>query len=222
MGKKFSGDIVAWRCRFLWEIVLSNKEEIVQIDETCVNAGHSKSETWTDDTTRGTMKTPIWKANRLILLHTGASNGFVPGAMLLFASKKTGDYHKEMTADRFLNWFETALLPNLTNKSVIVIDNAPNHCMQSNNAPTTASRKNDISEWLQKNKIPGVQENMKKAELVELVKIHNPRFVSYILKLAAARGHKVLRLPPYCHFSAIEEVQARIKEYVADNSKTFN
>ena len=125
------------------------------IDEIWVNADHSKSEAWTDDTTKGIMKTPFGKENRLIFLHAGTSNGFVPGAMLLFASKKTDDYHEEMTVNRFLNWFETALIPNLTNKLIIVIGNALYHRMQSNRATTTASRKNDISEGYRRTTIPG-------------------------------------------------------------------
>ena len=91
-----------------------------------MNASHSKSKGWTDNTLEGTMTVPIGKGGRLVL-HAGTSKGFVPNALLMFRSKKTGDYHEEMDHNRFCKWFEEQLLPNIDPNSVIVIDNAPYH-----------------------------------------------------------------------------------------------
>lgn len=59
-------------------------------------------------------------------MHIGSDTGFVEGGLLTFESQHTGDYHEEMTAEVFENWFESVLdlvVPN----SVIVMDNAPYH-----------------------------------------------------------------------------------------------
>ena len=163
------------------------------------------------------MKVPIGKGSRLILLHAGGFHGFVPGAMLLFKSKSTRDYHEET------RWFKEALLPNLKPNSVIVMDNAPYHSVQLHKPPTAKDRKHVIFQWLLENRVPGVSAEMNKAELVELVKLYKPRFCTYeIDTIAAANGHTVIRLPPYhCHFNSIELIWAQVKGYVAANNKTF-
>lgn len=218
------GDIVAWRCRFLREIIKKSPKDVVWLDETWVNAGHCKERAWTDDSLQGTMKTPVGKGKRLILLHAGTEEGFIPNAMLLFTSKKSEDYHEEMTAAVFKNWFEKCLLPNIRKNSIIVMDNASYHSTKLNKAPTTCSRKNDVIEWLNKNNIQGFSEEMSKPELLEIVKIHKERLCKYeVDEIAEKHGHTVIRLPPYhCHFNAIELVWADIKGYVAKHNTTFN
>lgn len=229
--KKFSGrravmersEIVAWRGRFLREILNISPEKVVWLDETWVNAGHTKSLAWTDDTVAGTFKATIGKGSRLILLHAGSVHGFVPGAMLLFRSKSTRDYHEEMNGKTFTNWFKSTLLPNISANSVIVMDNAPYHSVQLNKAPTMKDRKDIILKWLVENDVPGVSADMTKAELIQSVKFYKPRFCTYeIDSIATAHGHIVIRLPPYhCHFNSIELIWAQVKDYVAENNTTF-
>ena len=163
---------MAWRGTFLREIIKVSPENIVWIDETWFNAGHTKTRAWTDDSIAGTMKVPIGKGSRLILLHAGGFDGFVPGAMLLFKSKSTRDYHEEMNDATFTRWFKEALLPNLKPNSVIVMDNAPYHSVQLHKPPTAKDRKHVIFQWLLENRVPGVSADMNKAELVELVKLY--------------------------------------------------
>lgn len=228
--KKFSGrkvlmergDIVAWRCRFLRELVSVNPEKVVWIDETWVNVRHARSVAWTDDTRYGTMSVPTGKGGRLIIVHAGSMNGFVPGAMMMFQSKKTVDYHEEMNADKFKDWFVTRLLPNVSPGSVFVMDNAPYHSVQLNKAPTSGTRKDEMVNWLNRNNIR-FEENMRKAELLELVRRYKPQKTQYeIDSLAENHGHKVIRLPPYhCHFNAIELIWAQIKTDVAERNKSF-
>lgn len=216
------GDVVAWRCRFLRELVRVNPENVVWIDETWVNVRHSRSIAWTDDTRHGTMNVPTGKGGRLIIVHAGSMNGFVPGAMMMFQSKRTVDYHEEMNADKFKDWFVTRLLPNVSPGSVFVMDNAPYHSVQLNKAPTCSARKDEIVRWLSVNNIQ-FEEKMRKAELLELVRRNKPLKTLYeIDSLAENHGHRVIRLPPYhCHFNAIELVWAQIKADVAEQNKTF-
>ncbi|XP_054267245.1 uncharacterized protein LOC128989381 [Macrosteles quadrilineatus] len=216
-------DIVAWRCRFLREVKDLNFDKIVWLDETWVNTGHTLARGWTDETTEGTLAAPIGKGSRLILLHAGTSEGFVPNCCLLFSSKKTTDYHEEMNHDKFFKWFTESLLPNLSTPSVIVMDNAPYHSKILDKAPTQANKKTEIQEWLSEHNIQ-FEEHLRKAELLELSDRYKPTTPKYLIdEMAKAQGHKIVRLPPYhCHFNAIEMVWAQVKGHVARNNKAFN
>lgn len=215
-------DIVAWRCRYLSSVKQKDFTQIIWLDETWVNASHSESKGWTDNTLEGTMTVPIGKGGRLIVLHAGTSKGFVPNALLMFRSKKTGDYHEEMDHNRFYKWFEEQLLPNIDPNSVIVMDNAPYHTVQIDKAPTMSSKKSAMIEWLERHGVQAGPE-LKKGELLDMVLAHKPRFPIYkIDELAKSHGHEIIRLPPYhCHFNCIEMIWAQLKGHVARNNKKF-
>ena len=228
--RKFSGrkvimersDVAAWRCRFLRQIKDENFDNIIWLDETWVNAGHCLKQGWTDESLQGTMLTPIGKGERLIICHAGSSKGFVPNSLLLFKSKKTGDYHEDMDHDKFFGWCSETLLNNLEEPAVIVMDNAPYHSKQIDKAPTSKDKKADILAWLDRKNIQSTTD-LKKSELLELVKWHKPQNKRYFVdELIESRGHKVIRLPPYhCHLNAIELIWAQVKGYVAENNKMF-
>ncbi|KAJ4442360.1 hypothetical protein ANN_03946 [Periplaneta americana] len=48
------------------------------------------------------------------------------------AGRATRDYHGQMNSTNFERWVNTQLLPNLPEKSVVVMDNAPYHSIQEN------------------------------------------------------------------------------------------
>ena len=67
----------------------------------------------------------------MIVVHAGGSDGFIPGDLLTFKSGcSTGDYHNDMNADNFTRWLREQLIPNLPDKSVVVLDNAAYHNIQ--------------------------------------------------------------------------------------------
>lgn len=136
-------DIILRRISFLREAKkIENWENIVFIDETWLNANHTLSRSWTDDTQASTSKVPMGKGARLIICHAGSAKyGFVENGLLAFESKTTTDYHKEMNAATFPEWFKNILLPGLPEPSVIFMDNAPYHSVQLNKAPTQANKK---------------------------------------------------------------------------------
>ena len=91
------------------------------------------------------MLSPCIRGQRLIVTHAGSKDGFIPGARLIHkAALSTGDYHNEMNAKNFTKWLEEMLLPNLDGPSMIVMDNASYHSMQSYKCPTSNTRKADI------------------------------------------------------------------------------
>jgi transposase len=214
-------DIVNWRCNFLRSIWKEDLNKVVFLDETWINAGHTVKNTWTDGTLQSSRKEPTGKGGRLIIIHAGSSSGFVPNCLEIFQSKKTSDYHEEMNSTKFKEWF-LKLLNNIEPGSTIVMDNAPYHSVQLNKAPTQASTKMMICEWLQRNEIP-FENALRKSELLEIVKKNSDGTRKYeIDELAKERGHKVIRQPPYhCHFNPIELIWANIKGKVASRNKTF-
>ena len=105
-------------------IRLENKT-IIYTDKTWVNAHHTEEYVWVDSDGKGGWKVPSRKGKRLIVLHAGSAEGWVPGADLMFRSKtNSADYQEEMNSEHFMEWFTKQLLPNIPDNAVIVVDNA--------------------------------------------------------------------------------------------------
>lgn len=78
-----------------------------------MNAGDVANRVWSDKTVQSSRDAyfqglstgavnPTGKGRRLIVCHIGSENGFVPGGLLCFESKKnTADYHDEMNSNTF-------------------------------------------------------------------------------------------------------------------------
>ncbi|XP_025192636.1 uncharacterized protein LOC112592697 [Melanaphis sacchari] len=202
-------------------------------DETLVNAGDVNSKVWVDKTVTSARVAsseglstgainPTGKGKRLIVSHIGSEDGFVPGGLLCFESKKnTQDYHDEMNGDSFRDWLE-GVLPKLKDNAVIVMDNAPYHSVKIEKCPTTNWRKADIIAWLQ-SKGEQVDNTMLVIELLDQVKKLKPLYNNYVIdEMVKANNKIVLRLPPYhCELNAIELAWAIVKKHVKDNNKTF-
>jgi transposase len=216
------GDIAALRNVFLQKINGQDLMNIVWVDETWVNANHSRSKGWTDDSLLGTMSIPTGRGGRLIICHARTASGFVCNALLLFKSRKTGSYHEEMDGATFAKWFKEQLIPNIPANTVIVMDNAPYHSVQVDRAPTNANRKQDMIDWLVRHGVVA-DHTMSKGRLLGLIHCNKPITPLYhIDEVAKSYGHEVIRLPPYhCHFNPIEIIWSYVKGYVADNKKKF-
>lgn len=218
---KEKGEIVAWRRRFLRQIKKYRQEgrKLYFLDETWVNAGHTVSKVWKDSTiltprqafvnglTTG-LKDPSGKGSRLIVLHIGSDDGFVENGLLLFQSKKTGDYHEEMTADVFEDWFRE-ILGRLDDNAVIVLDNASHHSRKIEKTPNTRTKKADIQAWLT-NKSIVYEPDMIKDELLDLVR-------------GAAVAPKLIidENGYHCELNPIELIWGQVKGEVPRNNKTF-
>ncbi|XP_060846254.1 uncharacterized protein LOC132925915 [Rhopalosiphum padi] len=228
-------EIILWRRRYLKDIKRYREEgrPIYFLDETWVNAGDVNSKVWVDKTVTSARVAsseglstgainPTGKGKRLIVSHIGSEDGFVPGGLLCFESKKnTQDYHDEMNGDSFRDWLE-GVLPKLKDNAVIVMDNAPYHSVKIEKCPTTNWRKADIIAWLQ-SKGKQVDNTMLVIELLDEVKKLKPLYNNYVIdEMVKANNKIVLRLPPYhCELNAIELAWAIVKKHVKDNNKTF-
>ncbi|CAG9090741.1 unnamed protein product [Plutella xylostella] len=211
-------DLVKLRVSFLRKMnKITDWDNVVFIDETWLNSNHTVPQSWTDDTKASCSNVPMGKGGRLIICHAGsAGGGFVDNALLAFESKSTKEYHEEMDAVKFKEWFATSLLPNLPHKSIIIMDNAPYHSIHIDKPPTQANKKADIVAWLERHGIEA-DLNSLKAELLQLVRENKPTTPRYeIDELAQEHGHTVIRTPPYhCQYNAIELIWAQVKGYAA-------
>jgi len=219
-------DLVAKRHTFLSKVtkLRLTGRKFIYLDETWLNSNHTVSYCWIDSDSNGGMKVPSGGGNRLIILHAGSEDGFVPNGLLCFTSKNTTDYHEEMDGVKFRKWFEDQLLPNIPPNSVILMDNASYHSMTINKIPNISTKKKDIQEWLTARDIP-FDPKMIKPQLIEIVKEVSYCYpTKYIIdEIAAAHGHEVLRIPPYhCEFNATELIWAQLKGAVARKNNQFN
>ena len=127
-----------------------NGFRLVYIDETWIDTAYTAKRCWQSKDTDSVLS-PCNRGQRLIVVHAGSEDGFIPGARLIYkAALSTGDYHNEMNAKNFTKWLEEMLLPNLDGPSAIVMDNTSSHTMQSDKCPTSNTRKANIQVLTQK------------------------------------------------------------------------
>ncbi|XP_050503419.1 uncharacterized protein LOC126882497 [Diabrotica virgifera virgifera] len=169
------------------------------------------------------LKPPTARGPRFVLLHAGGKDGFINGAELTFLAKKnTADYHDEMDGPLFENWFKTKLLPNIPDKTVIVMDNAAYHSRKFKRIPNNSNNKEEIKEWLRSKDIY-FEEDYLKSELLDVVAHFKSQYDERIVdKIAKSKNVKLLRLPPYhCELNPIELVWSEIKRFLARHNTNF-
>lgn len=90
-------EIIVWRRRFLRDLKRYREEgrHVYYLDETWANAGECTNKTWIDKSVTSHRDAfhkelitgspnPSGKGKRLIVLHIGSEDGFVPGGLLSF------------------------------------------------------------------------------------------------------------------------------------------
>ncbi|XP_054718492.1 uncharacterized protein LOC129227896 [Uloborus diversus] len=207
--------------------------KIYYMDETWLNAGHTLDKVWTDTCVESSkqaflsglstgLKAPSGKGERLIITHIGSAAGFLQQGLLLFKSNKNKDYHKDMDAACFEDWFKN-ILPHLEPNSVVVMDNAKYHCRREEKFPNTKSRKQEIIDWLKSKNIISDEGDLLIAELLNLVKADKSRFEKFAInEIASHNNVTILKLPPYhAELNPIELIWSQVKGFVAKENKTF-
>ena len=143
--------ILEWRHDYLIKIrdLRRSGRNIIYLDETWVDNNLTFAKCWQSESEIG-VQTTVHAGNRLIVVHAGSVNGFVENALLAYkAGSASGDYHGQMNGDNFEKWVRAKLTPNLPPSSVIVLDNAPYHCVQLDRVPTRSALKSSMVTWLQ-------------------------------------------------------------------------
>lgn len=190
---------------------------IIYLDETWYDTHDVTKKGWQMDDKICTLNVPASRGKRIIILHAGSASGWVNGALLLSAknmSNCSADYHQDMNACLFEKWFEDQLLPNITEGSVIVMDNAPYHSRQKELIPCSNTRKGDIQMFLSKHNI-SYPEKATKDALLKIIKLHTFNKTYFIEEMAKMKNCEVLRLPPYyCTLNPIELMWSSLKRYI--------
>ena len=199
---------------------LGVKRPEVYLDESYVNKNHSSDWTWYSQEDGPWVQKPTGVGERLVLMNAITESGWVPGAQCVFkASRKTGDYHGQMNGEMFQKWFANQLLPNIPPHSLIILDNASYHNVLSpSSAPLATSKKEKIFFWLTSNGTP-CSPDLLKAELVELLQKTNVQPTYLLDEMAQAKGHDVVRTPPYHpELQPIEICWGVVKNHVGKNN----
>ncbi|XP_045504987.1 uncharacterized protein LOC123701527 [Colias croceus] len=215
-------DIVVWRAKYLRTMkrLRETGKPVVYIDETYIHTAHEVNKCWQGPGEPGVSKA-ISLGERYIIVHAGSREGFVENCLLSYTTKSiSADYHHDMNRENFTKWAKEKLLPNLSQPSVIVLDNASYHSTRINKPPNSSDKKDTLKKWLEDNGIE-YPDNALKPELLSLVKRNKKEPVFEINQIFEEHGHTVLRLPPYhCDLNAIEMIWSLVKRQVA--SKNVN
>lgn len=249
-----SSSVAGKRAAYLQKIHFYRRNgwHIYFVDETWCGANHHRQHGWLEKIEdsfrdnfdvyrsgvqavggyRGGFLVPSGAGKRVIILHIGSKNGFLDGSLKCFIGKKgSADYHDEMNAAHFEEWFRE-VLHKLPSKSVIVIDQAPYHTMidPERRNPTSSWRKADIIQWMVKRNISLPMdtesfEHLTKPYLLQLClpyKFEKSYLLEKITEDIRGSDVKLLWLPvAHCEFNAIEYVWAYVKKKVAELNTTF-
>lgn len=214
-----SREISGWRVRYLTKIEECRRQNrsIFYLDETWYDTHDTVKKGWTDGTGKCRIDVPPSRGKRIIILHVGNENGFIPGALLLSAKdirEALVDYHENMTAELFQEWFKKTLLPKLPPQSIIVMDNAKYHSAQMKTIPNSNSNKATIMDFLHEHDLY-YEETYTKKQLLEVLRTRTYDKEYVIDNEAIKHGHEVVRLPPYhCVFNPIELIWGQLKSHI--------
>jgi transposase len=152
------------------------------------------------------IQTNVNSGNRLIMLHVGGINGFVPNSQLVYkAGSVAGDYHGQMNSANFEKWVVGKLVPSLPPHAVIALDDSPYHCIQVDKPPSAYTLKSDMISWL-RNSCVDCNASMRKDSRYKLIVPLKPKEKDFKLgRILSDYEHTVVRLPPYmCDLNPIE------------------
>ena len=124
----------------------------------------------------------------------------------------SGDYHKNFNGENFARWWKTQLLPNLTQPSLIIMDNAAYHRAPPSDHPNiTRLKKHEVVAELRRRNIP-FDEHDFVLHLKLILRQELAKIPPYVVSLAREAGHTVLFTPPYhSDLQPIELLWAHIK-----------
>jgi hypothetical protein len=97
---------------------------------------------------------PVSRGKRIVILHAGSDKGWIEGCLLLSAKNIKNcslDYHEDMSANVFEDWFENTLIPKLNKNFVVVMEHASYHSRLLHKIPNTSNTKAELMEFLYSN-----------------------------------------------------------------------
>ena len=115
---------------------------------------------------------------------------WIPNTISYFTPKNTSNYHDEMIAEHFEDWFAYKLLPNVRPNSLIIMNNASYHSRRSEPVPVKSWTKKKMQKRFRHKGI----EFPPKAKKVEIFSIMSglnptPRYAVDDMEAAAGQLH---------------------------------
>ena len=203
------------RHTYLYELVNFRNEGFVPVylDESFLHHYHGQQFSWFDE--GDFLERPSGKGRRWCFIHAIAPGGLLPQCSMIFEGKKcTGDYHGSFNFEVFYGWFQKQLLPNLPDKSCVVMDRATYHMVPEERLILAQMKKTEIQQWLTNNKIHW-EEHWLKPKLLKTIE-HSIDRTPLVQKEAQRNGHKLLILPVHHpELNPIEIVWAIVKNKCA-------
>lgn len=121
------------------------------------------------------VKKPILKGDALMIVLAATNEGFIKNGLLIFKSeRKTGDFHDKMNSSNYIKWHNNKLIPNLPNKSLLVLDNASYHNVLGEKHTTSGTTKSETVNWLSERNIQ-VDAKLTEPEPFKLIKPLNDK-----------------------------------------------
>ena len=211
----------------------------IYLDESYVHRNHSRGFSWFNlaDDLLATVRGKSGKGERMVLL-TGITEefGMLNGndTLLFFKAKqRTGDYHKNMDNDRFIDWMVDDLFlacASLGLEAWLVMDNASYHLnpAPSSVVPSAWTNKDEAYIFLdkcniehRKGRVPrGYNLNALKVIAHAWLKVNaKDKGIGYNISraglLCREHGHHILLTPPYHpELQPVEELWRDVKMYV--------
>jgi len=185
--------------------------KLVYLDESFLHHYHGLQFSWFSETEGDYLERPAGKGRRWCFIHAMLQTGLIANALYIFEAKNsTGDYHNMFNAQHFQEWWMNQLMPNLPDKSVVVIDRATFHLVPEEQIIPAAMKKIELQTWLTQKQVPW-EEHWLKPQLIEQVDASIDK-TPIVQKLAEQKGHKILLLPVHHpELNPIETIWAIVK-----------
>ncbi|XP_012135352.1 uncharacterized protein LOC105661840 isoform X3 [Megachile rotundata] len=193
-------NIVSLRSKYLEAILYCRNDDknIIYIGKTSVDNTLYFRECWEGQENKKPVKN-VSSPHRFNIVHAAGMNGFIRGAELVFESFTTGNYSGQMHTTNFEKWLIEKLLPNISQKSVIIMDDVP-WFVQLSKPPSKYSTNKEMIQWLADNNISHGSD-MRKYQLYELIERNKKLEKSFkIDETLRLHGHSILRIPPNMSF----------------------
>lgn len=186
---------------------------IIYLDESFLHHYHGQDFSWFGE--GDFLERPSGKGRRWCFIHAMSLSGLLRECSMVFEGKKsTGDYHGSFNFEVFHKWFHNQLIPNLPEKSCIVMDRATYHMVPEERLILGEMRKVEIQQWLTKHHIIWEEHWLKPKLLDTLAKSIDRTPV--VQKDARQKGHQLLILPVHHpELNPIELVWAVVKNQCA-------
>ncbi|XP_063929902.1 uncharacterized protein C21orf140 homolog [Zophobas morio] len=183
---------------------------IVYVDETWYDTHDLVKKDLTDGTENCYLQGPPSRGKRIIILHAGGTDGWMPNGLLLSAKQIkncSADYHCDMDATLNGDSYGQCQLSFKTIKQ------------NTNNV----HKKDDIIHFMRHNDIDIPACKATKKDLLNCIKQLNMPKQYRIDQIAKEHGHIVLRFPPsYCVLNPIELIWSSLKRSIRRNNTTPN